>query len=213
MRSHNKLLAALVGAVLAIALVAAPAPARAAEEMKVGFMLDFTPGVAIPIGDSTYKHYFDASFQLGFRIGAVLYISRHFGIAPEGEFDFMPLTADSSQFPDYTHPSIFRERGLFGARFIIPFGIGSFYARFAMGVDHIGGNYTVNVGPFGASASVSSTAFAIQPGLGLQFNVIRHLVVGFATDFPIAWHNFTSSDNNKFTAVDVDFLAVIGLRI
>jgi hypothetical protein len=51
----------------------------------------------------------------------------------------------------------------------------------------------------------------------VQFNVYKHLVVGIATGFPIAAHDFgkvlTNINQTSFTAVDIDFLAVLGVRL
>ena len=191
--------------------------AHAAERMKVGFMMDFVTGVTIPIGDSDYKNFADASFKMGLRLGAVLYITDRFAIAPEGEFDFIVLEPDKTDFPNLSgtvnvNTGIYRERGLFGARYVINFGIGSFYLRTLLGVDHIGGTTSASIGGFGGSTTFSSTGFALEPGAGVQFNVVRHLVVGFTTGFPIAFHDF-GNNSRKFTSVDVDFLGVIGLRL
>ncbi len=192
---------------------------HAAERMKVGFMLDLVTGVSVPIGDSDYKNFADASFKVGLRIGAVLYLTEHWGIAPEGEFDFVPVEPDKSDFPSSSgtiniSTSIYRERGLFGARYIYNFGIGSVYARTMIGVDHIGGTASASVGGFGGSTDFSSTGFTLEPGGGVQFNVVRHLVVGFTTGFPIAFHSFGNGNNNrKFTAVDIDFMGTVGLRL
>jgi hypothetical protein len=41
---------------------------------------------------------------------------------------------------------------------------------------------------------------------------IKHLVVGFTTGFPIGFHDFGNNRPN-FTAVDVDFMGVVGLRL
>ncbi|HEY2748263.1 MAG TPA: outer membrane beta-barrel protein [Polyangia bacterium] len=192
---------------------------NAAERMKVGFMLDFVTGVTIPIADADYKNFADASFKLGLRMGAVLHITDRFGIAPEAEFDFIPLEPDKSDFPSSSgtlnvSTAIYRERGLFGARFILNFGIGSVYARTMIGVDHIGGTTSAAIGGFGGSTDFSSTGFTLEPGAGVQFNVVRHLVVGFTTGFPIAFHDFGNGNNDRhFTAVDVDFLGVVGVRL
>jgi hypothetical protein len=191
---------------------------NAAERMKVGFMMDFVTGVTIPIGDHDYKNFADASFKIGLRIGAVLYISERFGIAPEGEFDFVYVEPDKQDFANVSgnggsvSTTILRERGLFGARYIINFGIGSFYLRTMLGVDHIGYTTTVSAFGFNTSSNYGSTGFALEPGAGVQFNVVRHLVVGFTTGFPIAFHDF-GNNNYKFTAVDVDFMGVVGLRL
>jgi len=195
--------------------------ASAAENMKVGFMIDFINGISVPISDSTYKNYADVSFKTGVRAGVVLYLLRNFGIAPEGEFDFIPVNSDDNLFENNNIDARFyRVRGLIGGRFIIPFGIGSFYLRTMFGIDHITGSTTVRAGGFSASSDWSSTGFTFEPGLGIQFNVVRHIVLGFSTGFPIALHDFGSNNQasrllgvNNFTAVDVDFLAVFGFRL
>jgi hypothetical protein len=193
---------------------------NAAERMKVGFMLDFITGVTVPIADSDYKNFADASFKIGLRAGAVLYITDRFGIAPEAEFDFIPLEPDKTDFASLNgtvnvSTSMFRERGLFGARYIFNFGIGSVYARTMIGVDHLGGTTTFAVGGLNQSSDFGSTAFTLEPGGGVQFNVVRHLVVGFTTGFPIAFYSVVLPGNvhHSFTAVDVDFLGVVGLRL
>jgi opacity protein-like surface antigen len=192
---------------------------NAAERMKVGFMMDLVTGVTVPISDSDYKNFADPSFKIGVRLGAVLYLTDHWGIAPEGEFDFVPVEPDKTDFPSSNgtinvSTSIFRERGLFGARGIYNFGIGSVYARFVIGVDHIGASTSASVGGIGGSTDFSSTGFTLEPGGGVQFNIVRHLVVGFTTGFPIAFHDFGNGNNSrKFTAVDIDFMGVVGLRL
>jgi hypothetical protein len=210
MRLHRLLLA------VALLLLCARTT-NAAERLKVGFLLDFVTGVTIPIADGDYKNFADPSFKIGVRIGAVLYLTERFGIAPEGEFDFIPLEPDKTDFPSSSgtinvSTSMFRERGLFGARFILNFGVGSVYVRTMLGVDHIGGSTSAAVGGFGGSTDFSSTGFALEPGAGVQFNVVRHLVVGFTTGFPIAFHDF-GNNSRKFTAVDVDFMGVVGVRL
>ena len=62
-------------------------------------MIDFVTGVTIPVADGDYKNFADASFKMGVRIGAVIYLTDRFGIAPEGEFDFIPLEPDKTDFP------------------------------------------------------------------------------------------------------------------
>jgi len=180
---------------------------------KMGVMVDFINGISIPIADSDYKNFADASYKLGLRGGVVFYVLRNFGIAPEGEFDFIPANSNDSTFQrNGLDAQFYRERGLIGSRFIIPFGIGSFYLRAMFGVDHIGGTVSVTVLGNRISTDYSSTGFTFEPGVGVQFNIIKHLVIGFATGFPIATHDF-GSNKPHFTAVDVDFLAVVGFRM
>ncbi|HEY7957387.1 MAG TPA: hypothetical protein VII38_18905, partial [Polyangia bacterium] len=100
---------------------------------------------------------------------------------------------------------------LFGARYIFPFALGAFYLRTLIGVDHLGGTSTVNIGGLSGSSSFDSTAFALEPGAGIEFNIVRHLVIGFSTGFPIAFHHL--SQNRSFTAANIDLLATVGLRL
>lgn len=190
---------------------------NAAERLKLGFMADFVSGVSIPVSDSDYKNFADASFKMGVRAGVVLYVLPNLGIAPEGEFDFIPINTNDARYQNNgLDAQFYRERGLIGARFIVPFGIGSFYARAMFGVDHIGGSITLNPAGIRISQDYSSTGFTFEPGVGLQFNIIQHLVVGFSTGFPIALHDFgnrTPTTSQKTTAVDVDFLGVVGVRL
>jgi hypothetical protein len=208
MRLHNILPAAVV-------LLLCTCTTSAAERMKVGFMLDVANGVSMPVADDDYKNFADPSYKLAIRAGAVLYVLPRLGIAPEAEFSFVPVNSNDRTFQNNSiDAQFYRERGLVGARFIVPFGFGSVYARVALGVDHIGGTTSITVGGLSVSTNWGSTGFTFEPDVGVQFNVHKHLVVGVSTGFPIAAHNFGSGKNpSKFTAVDVDFLAVFGVRL
>ena len=186
---------------------------KAAPAPKIGGLVDFVNGVSVPVADSDYKDYSDASYKLGFRGGVVFFVHPRFNVAAEGEFDFIPINSNDKTFQNnQIDAQFYRERGLVGGRFIVPFGIGAAYARAMFGVDHIGGTASVTIAGARFSTDYSSTGFTFEPGLGIQFNIVKHLVIGFTTGFPIATHDF---GNNKphFTAVDVDFLAVVGFRI
>jgi len=180
---------------------------------KISFFGDFVSGVSIPIADSDYKNFADAAFKLGLRGGVIFHVLPMLGIAPEAEFDFIPMNSNDSTFQrNNIDAQFYRERGIFGARFIIPFGIGSFYARAMFGVNHIGGTTAITIAGARISTDYSSTGFTFEPGLGIQFNIVKHLVIGFTTGFPIATHDF-GNNRPHFTAVDVDFLAVVGFRM
>lgn len=200
------------GFALALVLLCARTT-NAAERMRVGFMLDFVNGVSIPISDGDYKNFADPSYKLGLRVGAVLYLTDHIGLAPEAEFDFIPVNSNDSTFQrNGVDAQFYRERGIFGGRFIYNFGIGSAYARIGLGVDHIGGTTSITIAGARFSTDWSSTGFTFEPDVGIQFNVIKHLVVGVETGFPIATHDF-GNGKPHFTAVDIDFLGVVGLRL
>lgn len=195
--------------------------AHAYNDLKVAFMGDFVQGISIPIADGNYRKFADPSYKLGVRLGAVFYINRQLGVAPEGEFDFIPInTNDGTYQNNGLDAQFYRVRALVGGRVIVPFGIGSFYARVGIGVDYITGSIGVNVPIVGrVSTGYTSTGFTFEPGFGVQFNVHKHLVVGITTGFPIAAHDTGSShpltnlNNSSFTAVDIDFLAVLGVRL
>lgn len=204
MRLHNLLFATALLLLCARTTYASP---------KMGVMVDFVNGVSIPIADGDYKNFADAAYKLGVRGGVVFYVLPRLGIAPEAEFDFIPMNSNDATFQrNGIDAQFYRERGIFGARFIVPFGIGSFYARAMFGVDHIGGSASVTIAGAKFSTDYSSTGFTFEPGLGIQFNIVKHLVIGFATGFPIATHDF-GTNKPHFTAVDVDFLAVVGFRM
>jgi hypothetical protein len=212
---HNYLAPLLLGALL----LGFGGRAHAYNDVKVSFMGDFVQGLSIPIADGNYKKFADPSYKMGVRLGAVFYINRQIGVAPEGEFDFIPINSNDGTYQNNTVDARFyRVRGLVGGRLIIPFGIGSFYARVAFGVDYITGTLgsTLLAGP---TVSYTSTAFTFEPGFGVQFNVIKHLVVGITTGFPIAAHDTGTNhpllflNSSSFTAVDIDFLAVLGVRL
>jgi opacity protein-like surface antigen len=211
MRVHNYILALL--------LATASVSRAHADRLKIAFMGDFVSGIAVPLGDSNYKKFTDPSFKVGVRAGAIFYVHPRFGIAPEAELDWIPINTNDNTYQNNQIDAQFnRVRFMLGGRFIVPFGIGSFYARIGFGVDYITGSTapTFNIPLVGRlTTSFSSTAFGFEPGLGVQFNVVPHLVIGGAMGFPIASHNFGNTGPlvTSFTAVDVDFLATIGLRI
>jgi hypothetical protein len=185
---------------------------QAAPALKIGGLVDFVNGISIPVSDSDYKDYADVSYKLGLRAGVIFYVHPRFNVAAEGEFDFIPINSNDKTFQNNSiDAQFYRERGLIGGRFIVPFGIGAAYARAMFGVDHIGGTTAVNT-PIGRfSTDWSSTGFTFEPSLGVEFEIVKHLVIGFSTGFPIALHDFGQNKPN-FTSVDIDFLAVVGFR-
>ncbi|MDB4970360.1 MAG: hypothetical protein JWN44_6049 [Myxococcales bacterium] len=206
----------LVKAAALVALLLCARTTYAAEQMKVGFLIDFVNGVSIPISDSKYKDFADASFKMGVRAGLVLYVSRHLGVAPEAEFDFIPVNSNDATYQkNGADARFYRLRGLIGGRLILPFSVGSFYVRAMIGIDHIRGNISASAFGVTVSQDYSTTGFTFEPGVGVQFNVAKHFVVGFTTGFPIALHDFGTNRPvpSSFTAVDVDFLGVLGVRL
>jgi hypothetical protein len=216
MRSHNILLG----------LILLGSSAGVARAEKVAFMADLAGGVTIPVSDDNYREVIDTSFKLSLKAGAVFYVHPRFGVAAEGQFDWVAVNTDDDYFVRRYAPLSFdarfnRVRFLGGARFIIPFGIGSFYLRAALGVDYLTGSVTTPV-VLGQSLTCnpSSTAFTFEPGFGVQFNVVRHVVLGVYTGFPIDSQqtlncSFVNGVNisRQFTPVDIDILGVFGFRL
>jgi hypothetical protein len=173
--------------ILAISLFPSLAQAR---RVDARFLMDFAPGITVPIADGAWRDYTGPSFKFSLRIGGELWLARGFGIA--GEFDLDPepvMTSNGVQG---------RFRGMIGMRLLFGFGIGAFFIRHAIGGDYLG-----HVNHNGVFEGVG--ALAVEPGFGVQFRVVRHLVVGFSTDFPIAFYD------SPFAA-DVQFLGFFGLR-
>ncbi len=178
----------------ATALVAALALPQVGEARpaNVRFLFDAAPGVTIPIADNAWRGYAGPSFKLSLRIGGEIWLSRHFGIAGEIDTDPEPLERTDARL-------LGRFRGLVGLRLLFGFGVGAFYIRHAIGVDFVS---EIRTSPDTLAPAVG---LGVEPGVGLQFRVARHLVVGFDTAFPIGFFNSL--------AVDVQFLGFFGVRI
>jgi hypothetical protein len=186
------------------------------------FLLDVAPGVTIPVGDSDYNRFVDPTFKFSLRLGGEIWFSPQFGIAPEFTLDLIPIKTDDHTYRPFNGAGadtpFGRVRGLLGSRLLLGFPpYGAFFFRLALGVDYITGSEQASVGPFSASISFSSTAFTVEPGVGVQFKITRYGVVGLMIDFPVAvQHDFGKTDAGgirKFTAVDIDLLFFIGARI
>jgi hypothetical protein len=117
---------------------------------------------------------------------------RGFGIAGEVDLDPEPLMTTNRDAVQG------RFRGMIGFRMLFGFGIGAFFIRHAIGVDYIARIPNGNI-------LEAEGRLAVEPGVGVQFRVVRHMVVGFSVDFPIAFYQ-------PLTAIDVQFLGFIGAR-
>ena len=183
-------------AVLALLLVPLFPSLSEARRVDSRFLLDIAPGITVPIADDGWRGYTGPSFKFSLRIGGELWIANGFGIAGEVDLDPEPvMTSDGVQG---------RFRGMIGFRLLFGFRIGAFFIRHA-----IGGDYLARFHPRGGTVDVNPGALAVEPGMGVQFRVVRHLVIGFSVDFPIA---FYETNNGPFAA-DVQFLGFLGVRI
>jgi hypothetical protein len=209
---------------LVVAAALASAIAQA-EPIKVGFLGDVALGASVPLGDSDYRHYADPSFKIGFRAGVELAVMRRLHVVPEFALDIVPVNTNDNTFQNLGIDARYnRVRALVGARLVVPFSeersIGSFFARFGLGVDAITGTTTVNLGMLGPlTSSSSSTGFGFEPAVGVDFRLWKILFAGATVGFPIGRHQFSSSamgipaaNSNPFTAVDLDAMLFAGVR-
>jgi hypothetical protein len=157
-------------------LAAAPANARPVAR----FLVDGVIGVNIPIANGNYVDSYYPSPTFGLHFGGEIWVARHFAVAPELALDGGPL------LDRVTNPTTGRARFQLGMRFLFGFGRGhAVFLRWLAGAELLaygpggpGGQGTVNAG------------FATEPGVGMQFRVSRHAVVGFVNGFPIGVHSY-----------------------
>jgi hypothetical protein len=177
---------------LVVALLLLGSSVAEARRVDSRFLMDFAPGIAVPIADDGWRGYTGPSFKFSLRIGGELWFHPGIGIAGEVDLDPEPVMTG----PD---GAVGRFRGLVGFRILFGFRIGAFFIRHAMGVDYLA--HVRAPGVFEAEGRL-----AVEPGMGVQFRVVRHLVVGFAVDFPIAFYS-------PYLATDVQFLGFLGIRL
>jgi opacity protein-like surface antigen len=192
------------------------APSRYGYEYH-GLAIDLGAGVAIPAADSDYTKNTDVSFKLQLHVGYEIPVHKMVLVAPELSFAFIPVNTDDATFQDnHVDANFQRYRFLAGGRIglrlgrrVVP------YLRIGLGVDHVSGKTTVAVPVIGSqTTSFSSTAFVFEPGLGVQVEIIKHLIAGGVLDFPIAAHDFGKvfGQSQKFTAFDVEIVGYLGYR-
>jgi hypothetical protein len=170
--------------------------AAEARPVNARFFLDGAAGVSVPIADSVWRDDVSPTFVAQLRLGGELWLTRRFGLGPEFALSVSPVIPNLPGGP----VTDARIRGLVGVRLLVGFGRGhAFFARFMLGVDAI--------------APHGETRFGVEPGIGMQFHVARHCVVGFAVDFPTAVHNAFVGGVDSPIQVDIDFLFFVGLRI
>jgi len=181
-------------------------------------------GVSVPAGDSTYRNFASATFKFSLRGGVELWLFKKFGFAPEAQVDLIPVKTNDATYRNtvingttYGVDTPYgRYRFLVGGRFLFDFGIGAAYARFLVGADYLTGSESGTVGPITVRENFSSTAFTLQPGVGVQFRFLKYMTAGASFDLPVAFHDFGRADAaniRSFTAIDVDLLGTIGFRI
>jgi hypothetical protein len=194
----------VVAAMIASSALAAPPP-----EYK-GLVVDLAPGVTIPVAESKYLDYADPTFKLALVGGWEFKVANKFALGPELQMDFIPVNVDDNTFRNAS-TSFFRFRFLAGGRFVLRLGIADLFFRAQIGVDHITGNIVV---PLFGRSDWTSTAFVFMPAVGVQFHVVKHLVLGFLMSFPVAPHDFgtRAGSPGQFTAFDIELLGFAGFR-
>jgi hypothetical protein len=180
---------------VAIALAMLWSATAQARGVNAKFLMDFLPGLSVPIADGTWRGEADPSFKFSLRTGAELWFTRGFAFAGEIDLDVSPQMRDDGTVAG-------RVRALAGFRLVFGFGVGAFFIRHAIGLDYA---TTTLPTPGRIRGSVS---LGVEPGIGLQFRFARRGVAGFVMDFPTAFY-----DNTSAFIMDVQLLGLIGLRI
>ncbi|HZS37753.1 MAG TPA: hypothetical protein VFF06_13040 [Polyangia bacterium] len=187
MRAHKKFRAFY--ALASLLLLTSAAEAR---RVNARFFLDGAAGVSIPIAQSPYADAFWPAPKLSLRLGAELWLTHRFGLAPELALDGAPLI---SRGDDDVHAG--KGRFQVGLRLLAGFGRGhAFFGRFLLGAEVIN----------------QTAGFTTEPGLGMQFRIAHHAVAGFTLGFPLSVYHFTAPERSV-VQVDFDLLVFIGLRI
>ena len=171
-----------------VMLVLAAAPANARPVAR--FLLDGAIGVNIPVGDGNYVDTYYPSPTFGLHLGGEIWVQRHLAVAPELALDGGPLLDRAS------NPTTGRARFQLGMRLLFGFGRGhAFFLRWLAGVELLA------YGPGGSGGQGTvNTGFATEPGVGMQFSVSRHAVLGFLAGVPIGVHGYGRPDE-----VNADF--------
>ena len=216
----------------ALALSLVSSLASGVEKLQLHGYAEVAPGVSIPVSDGNYKNFADPSFKFSLRGGVELWLFKRIGFAPEAQIDFIAVNTNDGTFQnahidfagvryDGINASYGRYRFLIGGRFLFDFGIGAAYARFLVGADYLTGSESETVmtpaGTLNHTEGFSSTAFTLQPGVGVLFRFAKYFQAGMSFDAPVAFHNFNNRDeyaigNASFTSVDIDILGVFGFR-
>jgi hypothetical protein len=208
---------------LLIMMMLLAAPVARADKLVMHGYGEGALGVSIPAGDSDYRNFASATFKFSLRGGLELWLFKRFGFAPEAQLDLFPVKTNDGTYRTVVNGTTIgvdtpfaRYRFLIGGRFLFDFGIGAAYARFLVGADYLTGSEQASLGGFTIRTGFSSTAFTLQPGVGVQFRFLRFMTAGASFDLPVAFHDFGRRDAGgiqSFTAIDVDLLATIGFRI
>lgn len=216
-------------------LVVSSSAARADRLETHGFV-ELAAGASIPELSKTYLDFASPTVKFSARGGLELWLVKSVGFAPEAQLDLMPLNQRNTDavyvrnvetgIDQFSMKSTFgRYRFLAGGRFLFNFGPGAAFIRILAGVDEITGNEEatkITSAPpqpgdpvTGRRFNFSSTAFTVQPGAGVHFIFVRHLVIGISIDVPIAFHDFGKPDLGgiqKFTSIDADLMGTLGYR-
>ncbi len=175
--------------VVASLWLASPASARP----RSGFFLDAAVGFSAPIAGA---HWLDAYYPspiFGLHLGGEIWLAHRVGLAPELALDGGPLIDQGSG-----RVTTGRFRFQPGLRVLFGFGAGhAFFLRWLLGGELL----AYGTGGRGDVGAVN-VGFATEPGVGMQFHVARHAVIGFLLGTPIGVHSFGGPNE-----VNVDFAA------
>jgi hypothetical protein len=219
---------------LSLMLLVASSPAARADRLETHGFVEAAAGVSLPELGSRYQSFASPGFKPSVRGGIELWLIKAVGFAPELQLDVIPVNQRSTDaiyvrnvatgMDTYSMVSSFgRYRFLAGGRFLFNFGPGAAFIRILAGVDELSGSEKLTAigmpaagGPVtGQRLNFASTAFTVQPGIGVHFIFWRHMIIGVSIDLPIAFHDFGKPDLGgvqKFNSVDADLMGTLGYR-
>jgi hypothetical protein len=168
-----------------LALLVAGRDRANAAPLTSRLLVDGSVGVEVPMGGATYRDYYEPWPDFGLALGVELWLTRRLALAPELALDGGPYF---EQHAAGVTTGAFRIRP--GLRILFGFGHGhAFFARFLTGAELLA------FGPGGRlGAGTVNAGFSGEPGVGMQFSVARHAVVGFIVATPFSFHKYTATE-------------------
>lgn len=176
------------------------APVTAVARPAASFLADGSLAVDIPFAGAPHRDEFYPSPTIGLTLGAELWLSHRIGLAPVFVLDGGPLIPRRTAAVTTGHARLAP-----GLRLL--FGVGhdrAVFLQWLLGLD------TLVYGPGGSQgAGTFDLGVAVEPGVGMQFRVARHAVLGFLVAVPVAVHDVFDT---RPVGADIDLRFFVGRR-
>jgi hypothetical protein len=165
---------------LLVPLICLIATSHAGARPVTRFFFDGAIAVNVPVADDGYTRAYWPSPEFGLHLGAEIWLTSRVGLAPEFALDGGPI------IDRLTNPTTGRIRFEPGLRLLFGFGRGhAFFLRWLIGGE------LMAFGPGGSQGQGTlNVGFATEPGVGMQFHVARHAVLGFLAGVPVGLHSY-----------------------